>query len=140
MKKRTIIILSIITLILTFIFAEIFSIYHFGSIPTLLTSLYLMSIYIIFAIFEYLLVCITYIIRKLIKKEKIGIKKIIGLILLFIALLLVLLFLVVVNADYLNWYMYSSPFYLNVIVRSVEFLLPSLILIVVSIIFLKKKK
>ncbi|MBO5096033.1 MAG: hypothetical protein J6B98_04085 [Bacilli bacterium] len=140
MKKRTIIILSIITLILTFIFAEIFSIYHFGSIPTLLTSLYLMSIYIIFAIFEYLLVCITYVIRKLIKKEKIGIKKIIGLILLFIALLLVLLFLVVVNADYLNWYMYSSPFYLNVIVRSVEFLLPSLILIVVSIIFLKKKK
>lgn len=137
MKKRTIIILSIITLILTFIFAEIFSIYHFGSIPTLLTTSYLI---IIFSIFEYLLISITYVIRKLIKKEKIGIKKIIGLILLFIALLLVVLFLVVVNADYLNWYMYSSPFYLNVIVRSVEFLLPSLILIVVSIILLKKKK
>lgn len=137
MKKRTIIILSIITLILTFIFAEIFSIYHFGSIPTLLTTSYLI---IIFSIFEYLLISITYVIRKLIKKEKIGIKKIIGLILLFIALLLVVLFLVVVNADYLNWYMYSSPFYLNVIVRSVEFLLPSIILIVIGIILLKKKK
>ena len=140
MKKRAIIILSIITLILTIIFAEIFSIYHLGNELTLLRILDLVSIYVIFAIFEYLLISITYVIRKLIKKKKIGIKKIIGLILLFIALLLVLLFLVVVNADYLNWYMYSSPFYLNVIVRSVEFLLPSLILIVVSIIFLKKKK
>ena len=66
MKKGTIIILSIITLVLTFIFAEIFSIYHFGSAPTLLTSLYIISI---FAIFEYLSISITYIVRKLIKKE-----------------------------------------------------------------------
>ena len=36
MKKRTIIILSIIILVLTFIFTEIFSIYHFGNVPTLL--------------------------------------------------------------------------------------------------------
>ena len=64
MKKRTIIILSIIVLVLTFIFAEIFSIYHFGNVPTLLTSLYLISI---FAIFEYLSISITYIARKLIK-------------------------------------------------------------------------
>lgn len=70
MKKRAIIILSIITLILTIIFAEIFSIYHFGNVPTLLTSLNLISIYVIFAIFEYLLITITYVIRKLIKKEK----------------------------------------------------------------------
>ncbi len=62
MKKRTIIILSIIILVLTFIFAEIFSIYHFGNVPTLLTSLYLISI---FAIFEYLSISITYIARKL---------------------------------------------------------------------------
>ena len=80
MKKGTIIILSIITLVLTFIFAEIFSIYHFGSAPTLLTSLYIISI---FAIFEYLSISITYIVRKLIKKEKLETKKIIGLILLF---------------------------------------------------------
>ncbi len=137
MKQWTIIILTIITLILTFAFAEIFSIYHFGSVPTLLTSLYLIFI---FAIFEYLSISITYVIRKLIKKEKIRSKEIIGLILLFIALLLILLFLVVVDVDYLNWYTNSSPFYLNVIVRSVEFLIPSLILIVVSVILLKNKK
>ncbi|MBE6152755.1 MAG: hypothetical protein E7166_00815 [Firmicutes bacterium] len=137
MKKGTIIILTIITLVLTFIFAEIFSIYHFGSVPTLLTSLYLISI---FAIFEDLTISITYIVRKLIKKEKLEIKKIIGLILLFVALLLVLLFLVVVHVDYLHWYMYSSPFYLNVIARSIEFLLPSIVLIVIGILLMKNKK
>ncbi len=137
MKKVKVIILTIITLVLTFIFSEIFSIYHFGSVPTLLTSLYLISI---FAIFEYLSISITYIVKKLIKKEKLEIKKTIGLILLLVALLLILLFLIVVNADYLNWYMYSSPFYLNVVVRSTEFLMPSLILIIVGIILLKQKK
>ena len=137
MKKRTIIILSIITLVLTFIFAEIFSIYHFGSAPTLLTSLYIISI---FAIFEYLSISITYIVRKLIKKEKLETKKIIGLILLFVALLLALLYLVVLDVDYLHWYMNSSPFYLNVIVRSVEFLLPSIVLIIIGIFLMKRKK
>ena len=137
MKKGTIIILSIITLVLTFIFAEIFSIYHFGSAPTLLTSLYLISI---FAIFEYLSISITYIVRKLIKKEKLETKKIIGLILLFVALLLALLYLVVLDVDYLHWYMNSSPFYLNVIVRSVEFLLPSIVLIIIGILLIKNKR
>ena len=132
MKKRTIIILSIIILVLTFIFAEIFSIYHFGNVPTLLTSL--------FAIFEYLSISITYIARKLIKKEKLETKKIIGLILLFVALLLILLYLVVLDIDYLHWYMNSAPFYLNIIVRSVEFLLPSIILIVIGINLIKRKK
>ncbi len=137
MKKGTIIILSIITLVLTFIFAEIFSIYHFGSVPTLLTSLYLISI---FAIFEYLSISITYIVRKLIKKEKLETKKIIVLILLFVALLLALLYLVVLDVDYLHWYMNSSPFYLNIIVRSVEFLLPSIVLIIIGIFLMKRKK
>lgn len=137
MKKRTIIILSIIILVLTFIFAEIFSIYHFGNGPTLLTSLYLISI---FAIFEYLSISITYIVRKLIKKEKLETKKIIGLILLFVALLLILLYLVVLDIDYLHWHMNSAPFYLNVTVRSVEFLLPSIILIVICINLIKRKK
>ena len=135
MKKGLIIFLSIITLFLTFIFAEIFSIYHLGSVPTLLTSLYLISI---FAIFEYLSISITYIIRKLIKKEKLEIKKIIGLILLFVALLLVLLFFVIINVDYLHWYMYSSPFYLNIIVRSLEFLLPAAVLLVIGFLLIKK--
>ena len=137
MKKGTIIILSIITLVLTFIFAEIFSIYHFGSASTLLTSLYILSI---FAIFEYLSISIIYIVRKLIKKEKLETKKIIGLILLFVALLLALLYLVVLDVDYLHWYMNSSPFYLNVIVRSVEFLLPSIVLIIIGIFLMKRKK
>ncbi len=137
MKKRTIIILSIIILVLTFIFAEILSIYHFGNVPTLLTSLYLISI---FSIFEYLSISITYIVSKLIKKEKLEIKKIIGLILLLVALLLILLYLVVLDIDYLHWYMNSVPFYLNVIVRSIEFLLPSIILIVIGINLIKRKK
>ena len=84
MKKGTIIILTIITLVLTFIFSETFSIYHFGSMPTLLTSLYLISI---FAIFEYLSISIAYIVKKIRIKEKLEIKKIIGLILLLLALL-----------------------------------------------------
>ena len=137
MKKRTIMILSIIILVLSFIFAEIFSIYHFGNVPTLLTSLYLISI---FVIFEYLSISITYIVKKLIKKEKLEIKKIIGLILLLVALLLILLYLVVLDIDYLHWYMNSTPFYLNVIVRSVNFLLPSIVLIVIGIFLMKIKK
>ena len=137
MQKGTIIILTIITLVLTFIFAEIFSIYHFGSLPTLLTSLYLISI---FAILEYLAISITYIVKRVIKKEKLEIKKIIGLVLLFVALLLVLLYLVVLDVDYLHRYMNSAPFYLNVIVRSVEFLIPSIILIVIGILLIKNKK
>ena len=45
MKKEIILISSIVMLILTFMFAEIFSIYYFGSVPTLLTTLYLISIF-----------------------------------------------------------------------------------------------
>lgn len=137
MKKRMILVLSIFTLIITFVLAELFSVYHFGSIPTLLTSLYLLSI---FAILEYLSITIMYIIGKLIKKEKIKTKKIIGLITLFIALLLILLFLIIIDVDWLNWYAYSSPFYINVIVRSIELLLPAIVFIVVSIFLLKNKK
>ena len=133
--KIRLVIISIISLILTFVFAELLSLYHFGSIPTLLTSLYLISM---FAIIEYLFISITYIIKKIVKKQKIGVKKIIGLFLLFIALLFILSFLIVVDIDLLNWYVYSSPFYINVIIRSVEFLLPAIILIVISIVLMKK--
>ena len=136
MKKRKILILTILTLVLTFIFAEIFSIYHFGSLPTLLTSLYLISI---FLTFEYLSISLTYVIRKIIKKEKLSFKKILGLIFLFIALLLVLIFLIVLDFDYLNWYAYSSPFYLNVIYRSIEFLVPSIALTIFGILLIKSK-
>lgn len=137
MKKGIILVISIFALIITFVFAEIFSIYHFGTMPTFLTSLYLISI---FAVSEYLSISFGYVIRKLIKKEKLEIKKIIGLILIFVALLLVLLFLIVIDIDMLNWYAYSSPFYINVVVRSLEFLLPSAILTVISVLLMKKKK
>lgn len=50
-------------------FAEIFSIYHSGNVPTLLTSLYLIPI------FEYLSISITYIVKKLIKKQNNQLKK-----------------------------------------------------------------
>ena len=133
--KIRLVIISIISLILTFVFAELLSLYHFGSIPTLLTSLYLISM---FAIIEYLFISITYIIKKIVKNQKIGVKKIIGLFLLFIALLFILSFSIVVDIDWLNWYVYSSPFYINVIIRSVEFLLPAIILIVISIVLMKK--
>ena len=136
MKSRVIIIISIISLIFTFVLAELFSVYQFGSVPTLLTSLYLISI---FAIMEYLFISITYIVKKISKKQKIGVKKIIGLLLLFIALLLILLFLIVVDIDWLNWYLYSSPFYINVIMRSIEMLLPAIILIGISILLIKNK-
>ena len=136
MKKRNIFILSVIAIILTFVIADLFSVYSFGTVPTLLTSLYLFSL---FSILEYIFISGSYIFNKIYNKEKIFIKKIIGLILLFIALMLLFLYLVVVNVDYLHWYMYSSPFYINVIIRSVEFLLPSLILIGISIFLFRKK-
>ena len=128
-------ILNFVSLILTFIFADVLSIYSFGSIPTLLTILYLLSI---FLILDYVLITGSYILKKLITKEKILIKEIIGLILIFITLILILLFLVVVNVDYLHWYMYSSPFYLNIIVRSLEFLLPAAVLLVIGFLLIKK--
>jgi len=127
----------IFSLLITFIFAEIFSLYHFGTIPTLLTLLYLISL---FSLFEYILLSLIYIVRKIINKEKIKINEIIGRILFFISLILILVFVIVIDIDWLNWYVYSSPFYINVIVRSMEFLLPSIILIIVSICLTKKQK
>lgn len=136
-KNLTIIGITILSLVLTFFFTEIMSIYHFGTIPTLLTTLYLISM---FSIIEYLLLSIYYIVKKLIKKEKLNKKIIISLVLLFISLLLILGYILILDIDYLHWYMYSSPFYLNVIVRSLEFLLPAIILIIISIILIKKAK
>ena len=74
------------------------------------------------------------------KKEKLGFKKIIGLILPIISLLLILLFSIIINYEYLIWYSFSSPFYVNVIVRSLEFLLPAIILGLISFFLIKKPK
>ena len=130
----------VVSLVITFSLNKIYFLYlSFFSDKVSIgsTSLYLISI---FAILEYLAISITYIVKRVIKKEKLEIKKIIGLVLLFVALLLVLLYLVVLDVDYLHRYMNSAPFYLNVIFRSVEFLIPSIILIVIGILLIKNKK
>lgn len=127
---------SLIALVLTFFLGEILSIYSFGTIPTVLTSLYLISM---FLILDYLLICGVYIISKLVKKEKIGIKKIIGLILIFIFLVLVLYYIIVLNIDYLHWYVNSSPFYFNVIFRGIDILLPGIIMFIIGIFLIRKR-
>lgn len=137
MKKYSVLISTIISVIITFIFAEIFSLYHFGNIPTLLTTFYLIAI---FSIFEYILLFILFIVKKKKNKQKIKRKEIFGRILLFIALLLIFGFIIVLNIDWLHWYAYSSPFYINVIARSLEFILPAIINIIVGIVLLKNEK
>lgn len=136
MKKSILIILSIIVLGLTFFTAEILSIYDFGTIPTLLTTLYLIAI---FSILEYLFIFCYYIISKIRKKEKINKSNIIGLILLFGALILILLFIIAVNIDWLNKYIYSTPFYYMVIGSCIEFLLPAVVLLIFGIKLIRKK-
>ena len=138
MKKIFILIGTvIISLMMTFISAEIFSLYHFGSVPTLLTILYLIAI---FSIFEYILLTFIYIFKNIINKQKISVKEVIGRILIFIALILMLTFIIVLDIDWLNWYLYSSPFYIDVIVRCIEFLLPSILFIIISVKLLKSQK
>ena len=66
--KKVILISSVISLVLTFFIGEILSIYSFGSYPTLLTSLYLITM---FVIINYLVIVGAYIVKKVIKKEKI---------------------------------------------------------------------
>ena len=127
---------SLIALVLTFFLGEILSIYSFGTIPTVLTSLYLISM---FLILDYLLICGVYIISKLVKKEKIGIKKIIGIILIFIFLILVLYYIIVLNIDYLHWYVNSSPFYFDVIFRGIDILLPGIIMFIIGIFLIRKR-
>lgn len=128
---------SIISIIITLFLGEILSIYSFGSVPTLLTFLYLISM---FSIINYLIIVGTYIVKKIIKKEKISLKKIIGLILLFISLVLVLYYIIVLDIDYLNWYVNSAPFYFNVIFRSIDYLIPSIIMFIIGIKLINKKE
>ena len=121
---------SFLSLILTFCISYMFNIYHFSSIITLLSLLYIISIFIIIG---YILYVVLYLLT-----NKTTYKQLLAMILVFISLLLGLIFLVVVDIDYLNWYIYSSPFILNVLFRSLQFLLPSLILIYVSYKLTKK--
>ncbi len=132
MKKIFIIIISFI---LTFFLSSILSLYNLGDKITLITSLYLVFI---FTIISYILLTIHYIITKKKNKEKISFKKIISMILFFLSLLLLLGFVVVLNLDYLNYSYYSNPFYIHVISRSIEFLLPSLLIFFIALFFRKK--
>ena len=139
--KKVLIILGIVilSLMVTLVFAKGFSLYDFTTLPTFTTFTYLLFI---FSFLAYVLLSFIYIISKKRKKEKIGIKKILSLIIFFISLLLILGFIVVLNLDWVTYYSsYSSaPFYTYVIVRGLEFLLPSMILIIIGIILLGKKK
>ena len=140
MKKiLTIIGTIILSLIITFMSAETFSLYNFGTTSTFTTFTYLLFI---FCFITYILLSLIYIISKKVKKEKIGIKKIISLVLFFVSLLLILGFIVILNLDWITYYSnYSSaPFYVYIIVRSLEFLLPSIILIIAGIVLLLKNK
>ena len=128
---------SIISIIITLFLGEILSIYSFGSVPTLLTFLYLISM---FSIINYLIIVGTYIVKKIIKKEKISLKKIIGLIFLFVSLVLDLYYIIVLNLVYLYWYVYSAPFYFNVIFRSIDYLIPSIIMFIIGIKLINKKE
>lgn len=135
MKKRNILIGTVISFVLTFVLTELFSIYHFGDIPTLLTTYYLITI---FSVLEYIVLTLIHIINKLIKKEKISGKEILGRILIFISMLLILFLGIVLEFDWLNWYAYSSPFYINVIVKIIKYLLPSILFLVIGIKLIKK--
>ncbi len=133
MKKiLTILVTIILSLIMTFFIAEIFSLYHFGNISTFTTFTYLLFI---FCFITYVLLSLIYIINKKRKKEKIGIKKIISLILFFISLILILGFIIILNLDWITYYSNcnSSPFYVFILVRGIEFLLPAIIFIIIAI-------
>lgn len=138
MKKIFTIIESVIlSLILTFILAELFSLYHFGSIPTTLTTIYLISL---FSIFEYLILSIIYIVIKIKDKEKITSKRIISMFLFFISLLLILYFFFATDVDWLNYYSKgnSAPFYLTIIENGIKILVPSIISFVIGMVLVKK--
>ena len=56
-------------------------------------------------------------------------------------ILLLALFIVFITIDYVNYnsILTSFPFYTNIIVRGIEFLLPSVVCFIISFILRKKK-
>lgn len=140
MKKIFTIIGSvIISLIITFILAESFSLYHFGSIPTPLTIIYLISL---FGIFEYLILSIGFIVNKKKNKQTITHNNIFSMILFFLSLLLALYFFFATDIDWLNYYSKgnSAPFYLTIIGNGIKILIPAIILFILGVVISKKKK
>ena len=130
---------TIVSLILTFVLAELLSLYNFGTVPTILTIIYLVSL---FCIFEYLILTVKFIINKKKNHQTISHKNIFSMILFFISLLLVLYFIFATNIDWLNYYSKgdSAPFYLTIITNGIKILIPSVISFVLGIFISKKKK
>ena len=118
--------------------AEVFSLYHFGEAFTITTITYLLYF---FTFLNYILFSLIYIIKKKLKKEKIGTKKIGGMVLFFMALIFLLGFIVLLNLDWLTYYSNynSQPFYVLVLIRALEFLFPAFILMIIGIILVVKK-
>lgn len=140
MKRVLTIVESIIvSLILTFVLAELLSLYHFGTFPTVLTIIYLISL---FCIFEYLILLANFIVNKKKKHQTISHRNIFSMILFFLSLLLVLYFIFTTNIDWLNYYSRgdSAPFYLTIITNGIKILIPSVISFVLGIFISKKKK
>lgn len=138
MKKIFTIIGSIIiSLIITFMFTESFSLYHFGDDPTTLTIIYLVSL---FSIFEYLILSVCFIINKKKNHQTISHNNIFSMILFFLSLLLILYFIFATNIDWLDYYSKgnSAPFYLTIIGNGIKILIPSFILFILGIFILKK--
>lgn len=140
MKRVLTIVESIIvSLILTFVLAELLSLYHFGTLPTVLTIIYLISL---FCIFEYLILLANFIVNKKKKHQTISHRNIFSMILFFLSLLLVLYFIFTTNIDWLNYYSRgdSAPFYLIIIVNGIKILIPSVISFILGIFISKKVK
>ncbi len=137
-KGLTILGVIIFSLIITFGLAEVFSLYHFGEAFTITTITYLLYF---FTFLNYILFSLIYIIKKKLKKEKIGTKKIGGMVLFFMALIFLLGFIVLLNLDWLTYYSNynSQPFYVLVLIRALEFLFPAFILMIIGIILVVKK-
>lgn len=130
---------TIVSLILTFVLAELLSLYHFGTVPTTLTIIYLVSL---FCIFEYLILAVKFIINKQKNHQTTSHKNIFSMILFFLSLLLVLYFIFATNIDWLNYYSRGdyAPFYLTIITNGIKILMPSVISFVLGIFVSKKKK
>lgn len=134
MKKKFIILCFVIAFLFTLLFSYVFGIYSFNSSITMRTFLYMVSI---FSVLSYINIALYYLISKKIKKEKISLLKVTSMVLFLIAILLVIFLIIGLEIDYLNWYSNSSPFYIHVILRSIEYLAPAIFMVVIGIFLIK---
>ena len=66
-------------------------------------------------------------------------KKIINSVLYYLPIIFVLLFIIMVVIDFIGYNMFmSAPFYVNVLIRGIEFLLPAIVLFIIGRIYKKK--